>query len=49
MEKAEPGYQLQFERQGYFCVDPDTTPEKLVINQTVPLRDTWAKIAKKQK
>ena len=49
MEKAESGYKLQFERQGYFCVDPDTTPEKLVINQTVPLRDTWAKIAKKQR
>lgn len=49
MEKAEPGYRLQFERQGYFCVDPDTTPKKLVVNQTVPLRDTWAKIAKKQK
>jgi glutaminyl-tRNA synthetase len=49
LKDAEPGYRLQFERQGYFCVDPDTTPEKLVINQTVPLRDTWAKIAKKQK
>jgi glutaminyl-tRNA synthetase len=49
MEKAQPGYRLQFERQGYFCVDPDTRHEKLVINQTVPLRDTWAKIAKKQK
>jgi glutaminyl-tRNA synthetase len=49
MEKAQPGYRLQFERQGYFCVDPDTTPEKLVINRTVPLRDTWAKIAKKQR
>jgi glutaminyl-tRNA synthetase len=49
MEEAEPGYRLQFERQGYFCVDQDTTPEKLVINRTVPLRDTWAKIAKKQK
>jgi glutaminyl-tRNA synthetase len=48
MENAQPGYTLQFERQGYFCVDTDTTPEKLVINQTVPLRDTWAKIAKKQ-
>jgi glutaminyl-tRNA synthetase len=48
MEDAQPGYTLQFERQGYFCVDTDTTPEKLVINQTVPLRDTWAKIAKKQ-
>jgi len=49
LANAEPGYRLQFERQGYFCVDPDTTPEKLVINRTVPLRDTWAKIAKKSK
>lgn len=49
MEKAEPGYKLQFERQGYFCVDQDTTSDKLVINQTVPLRDTWAKIEKKQR
>ncbi len=48
LANAEPGYKLQFERQGYFCVDPDTTPEKLVFNRTVPLRDTWAKIAKKQ-
>jgi glutaminyl-tRNA synthetase len=44
---AEPGYRLQFERQGYYCVDPETTPGKLVINRTVPLRDTWAKIAKR--
>ena len=42
-----PGYTLQFERQGYFCVDQDSTPEKLVFNRTVPLRDSWAKIAKK--
>jgi glutaminyl-tRNA synthetase len=48
LANSEPGYRLQFERQGYFCVDPDTTSEKLVINQTVPLRDTWAKIEKKQ-
>jgi glutaminyl-tRNA synthetase len=47
LKDAEPGYRLQFERQGYFCVDRDTRPEKLVINRTVPLRDTWAKIVKK--
>jgi glutaminyl-tRNA synthetase len=40
----EPGYFLQFERQGYFCIDPDSTPEKLVFNRTVALRDTWAKV-----
>jgi glutaminyl-tRNA synthetase len=33
---------FQFERVGYFCVDPDTTPEQLVINRTVGLRDSWA-------
>ena len=48
MTNAEAGYLLQFERQGYFCVDQDTTPGKLVINRTVPLRDTWARIQKKQ-
>ncbi|MFP4140642.1 MAG: glutamine--tRNA ligase/YqeY domain fusion protein [Phycisphaerae bacterium] len=42
------GWQCQFERRGYFCIDPDTTPEKLVINRTVTLRDTWAKIQKQQ-
>jgi len=47
LKDAEPGYRFQFERQGYFCIDQDTTPDKLVINRTVPLRDTWAKIAKK--
>ncbi len=49
LTNAKPGYRCQFERQGYFCVDPDTTPEKLVFNRTVTLRDTWAKIQKKQK
>jgi glutaminyl-tRNA synthetase len=34
---------FQFERLGYFCVDPDTTPERLVLNRTITLRDTWAK------
>ena len=43
----QPGYTLQFERQGYFCVDQDSTPEKLVFNRTVALRDSWAKIAQK--
>jgi len=39
----------QFERLGYFCVDPDSTAEKLVFNRTVTLRDEWAKIQKAQK
>ncbi len=42
---AKPGQRFQFERQGYFCVDPDSAQGKLVFNRTVPLRDTWAKIA----
>ena len=46
---AAPGHRCQFERQGYFCVDPDSTGEKLVFNRTVSLRDTWAKIEKAQK
>ncbi len=46
---AAPGSSYQFERLGYFCVDPDATPQKLVFNRTVALRDTWAKIEKKSK
>jgi glutaminyl-tRNA synthetase len=45
----KPGSRYQFERLGYFSVDPDTTPEKLVFNRTVALRDTWAKIEKKSR
>ena len=47
LQSAKPGDRVQFERQGYFCVDPDTTPGNLVFNRTVGLRDTWAKIEKK--
>ncbi|HJX32141.1 MAG TPA: glutamine--tRNA ligase/YqeY domain fusion protein [Thermodesulfobacteriota bacterium] len=47
---AVPGSRYQFERLGYFCVDSvDSTPEKLVFNRTVSLRDTWAKIEKAQR
>jgi glutaminyl-tRNA synthetase len=42
----QPGERYQFERQGYFCVDLDSTSDKPVFNRTVPLRDTWAKIEK---
>jgi glutaminyl-tRNA synthetase len=38
---------VQFERQGYFCRDADATPEQLVFNRTVALRDTWAKLQTK--
>ena len=44
---AAPGTRYQFERQGYFCVDPVESGDKLVFNRTVPLRDTWAKIERK--
>ena len=47
LAKAEAGYRCQFERLGYFCVDPDSTPQKPVFNRTVTLRDTWARLQKK--
>ena len=40
---AKPGDKFQFPRLGYFCIDPDSSDGKLVINRTVPLRDSWAK------
>jgi glutaminyl-tRNA synthetase len=48
LAKAQVGDKIQFERTGYFCVDPDSTPQKLVFNRTVTLRDGWAKEQKKQ-
>ena len=47
LKSAKPGDRFQFERLGYFCVDPDTTAERMVFNRTVGLRDTWAKVEKK--
>jgi glutaminyl-tRNA synthetase len=44
---AQLGTPYQFERVGYFCLDPDSTAEKLVFNRTLALKDTWAKIEKK--
>jgi glutaminyl-tRNA synthetase len=44
---AIPGVRFQFERKGYFCVDPDSTDELPVFNRTVTLRDTWAKLQKR--
>jgi len=49
LASARPGSRYQFERQGYFCIDPESSNGKLVFNQTVPLRDTWAKIQKKMR
>lgn len=45
--EAKVGDKFQFLRKGYFCVDPDSTPGKLVFNRTVTLKDTWAKEVKK--
>jgi glutaminyl-tRNA synthetase len=42
---AKVGEPVQFERQGYFAIDPDSTPERLVFNRTIGLRDTWAKVS----
>ena len=49
LDKAKPGERFQFLRQGYFCVDPDSTPEAPVFNRTVPLRDTWSRIDQARK
>jgi glutaminyl-tRNA synthetase len=49
LSSAAPGSRYQFEREGYFVVDPDSSPEKLIFNRIVPLRDTWAKIVEAQK
>jgi glutaminyl-tRNA synthetase len=49
LRRAAPGSRYQFERLGYFCVDPESSAERLVFNRTVALRDTWAKIEKAQK
>jgi glutaminyl-tRNA synthetase len=46
LAEAVPGEPLQFERQGYFCLDSDATPERPVFNRTVALRDSWARISK---
>ncbi|MBU6280787.1 glutamine--tRNA ligase/YqeY domain fusion protein [bacterium] len=46
---AKPGDSFQFERLGYFCVDPDSTDGRAVFNRTVGLRDTWAKVEQAQK
>jgi glutaminyl-tRNA synthetase len=47
LSSPEAGSRYQFERQGYFCVDPESTSEKPVFNLTVNLKDAWSKIEKK--
>ena len=49
LEGAMSGEGIQLERQGYFCVDPDTTPDRVVLNRTVTLRDSWARLVAKGK
>jgi glutaminyl-tRNA synthetase len=44
---ATPGARCQFERMGYFCVDPDSAPGRPVFNRTIGLKDTWAKIERR--
>lgn len=46
LKDSKPGDKFQFERQGYFCVDPDSEDDKKIFNRTVGLRDSWAKIQK---
>ena len=48
LANAPAGTRYQFERLGYFCVDPDSTPGKPVFNRTIALKDSWAKVEKKQ-
>ena len=49
LKEIVPGDKFQFERLGYFCTDPDSSANIVVFNRTVTLRDTWAKIAEKEK
>jgi glutaminyl-tRNA synthetase len=48
LAEVSPGTRFQFERLGYFCVDPDSRPGAPVFNRTVTLKDAWARIANKQ-
>jgi len=47
VRRLKPFDRFQFERLGYFCVDPDTAGDRLVLNRTVTLRDEWAEIRKR--
>jgi len=49
LDEAKPGERFQFLRQGYFVVDPDSTPEAPVFNRTVALRDTWSRMDQSRK
>jgi glutaminyl-tRNA synthetase len=47
LKNAKPGDRFQFMRMGYYCLDEDSNDEHLVFNRTVTLKDTWAKVQKK--
>ena len=47
LQGVPTGSKYQFERIGYFCADKDSTPDKMVFNRTVTLKDSWAKLASK--
>jgi glutaminyl-tRNA synthetase len=47
MAHAPVGHRVQLERLGYYCVDADSRPDNLVLNRTIALRDSWAKLEKK--
>ena len=47
LREATPDLRYQFERLAYFAVDKDSRPDRLVLNRTITLKDTWAKEAKK--
>jgi len=49
ISELRPSHRFQFERKGYFCVDPDTAENAIVLNRTVGLRDSWARIRKQMK
>ena len=48
MRDMANGYRCQFERMGYYCIDDDSTPDKLVFNRTVTMRDEWVQIQKQE-
>jgi glutaminyl-tRNA synthetase len=48
LKKSKPGDKFQFMRKGYFCVDKDSTADKIIFNRTVTLKDSWAKEAQKK-
>ena len=48
IKDSKPEDKFQFERLGYYCIDPDSEEDKLVINRTVTLKDTWTRISERQ-